>query len=264
MNTSAQVNPTTIRLGGLVDLDGKVSWAPTVPGHVQPINCYLVNKGERAVLVDTGVASHRNQILMQLESQLAERSHLIVCLTRSELECIGNVGAIHRARTINELVRGPVNPFDDFENMEDIQTVTAFPVGTFSDMTIGNPPFLKVLPPRIRVLTTFWFYDSDAKTLYSSDFFGHTSMLPGQSVVVRSLDEDMSDYETARAHLLAKYWWIPKARTRPLRRWLADVFDKHPIETIAPTHGRVLRGTAVVQKHLDLILRILAEEGIDS
>src|SRR3954471_23112050 len=80
-------------LGGLVELDGRISWGPN-DGSLQPINAYLLLSGDAPTLIDTGLAVHRSAFAEQLRGLLPANSHLNVFLTRSEHDCCGNVGLV--------------------------------------------------------------------------------------------------------------------------------------------------------------------------
>ena len=78
---------TVHRLGSIIPMEGQVSWAPAIPGHFQPINCYLIKEDDSGYLIDTGVAAHRAQILKQLDNLLPHSKELTVVFTRAELDC---------------------------------------------------------------------------------------------------------------------------------------------------------------------------------
>jgi flavorubredoxin len=253
----------TYRLGGFVELDGQVSWAPRLPGRYQPINCYLVDKPEGAVLIDTGVVAHQQIIMRQLDETFNPRRPISLVLTRPELECAGNVGAVHNALTLKEILAVAVNPFDAYEDgVEGVVPVRMLPLSVVRSIPIGDPPSLCVVPTIIRILSTFWVFDLETKTLFSSDWFGHTSMSsPNDSVVISSPANDSTTYQSAKAHVLAKYWWLPLATTKPIIGFLERLFDEYDIERIAPTHGCVLESKPVVHNHRDMMLRLLQEVG---
>jgi glyoxylase-like metal-dependent hydrolase (beta-lactamase superfamily II) len=49
---------SVLRLGGLLPVDGRLSWAPSDSRGFQPVNCYLVIAPDRTIMIDTGVAAH--------------------------------------------------------------------------------------------------------------------------------------------------------------------------------------------------------------
>ena len=62
-----------------------------------------------------------------------------------------------------------------------------------------------------------------------------------------------------RDQLLATFDWLSKADATSQHDGLAKFFATHAIETIAPGHGCVLTGTAVVRRHLAMMLSALAD-----
>ena len=74
-------------LGGLVEIDERLSWAGRSASGLTPVNCYLIRAEQGSVLVDTGVGAHAGQVVGQLLSLLPEGSRLSVVLTRTEMDC---------------------------------------------------------------------------------------------------------------------------------------------------------------------------------
>jgi hypothetical protein len=61
-----------------------------------------------------------------------------------------------------------------------------------------------------------------------------------------------------RSFLLnTRYWWLEGGKTTELRRKLAAIFEKYPIETIAPGYGRILRGRALVERQYAMFDEVL-------
>ena len=204
-------------------------------------------------------------MLSQLADVVPETARLRAFLTRPEPECAGNIAAIHEARTIDEIITVAVNPFDAYEDgVEGKVRVRMLPLAVENVIPIGKPATLRVLPTKIRILSTFWLHDTRSRTLFSSDWFGHTVLRSANDpLIIEDLDHDETNYEFARDFVLQKYWWLPMARTAPIKAFLEETFAGNRIETIAPTHGRLLRGEKVIRKHLDFMLRLLTEVGID-
>lgn len=249
-------------LGGLVELDGRISWGPKDAGF-QPINAYLLPGAHPPALVDTGLAVHRTAFAEQLKSLLPSNSHLDVFLTRSEHDCVGNVGLVmaeyDAGRLDNFFTGGGFNPFDGFEDATDrsdsrrnrTQLTRVQPGERSGELEVIDPPF--------RVLGTFWAFHSETKTLFTSDLFGHTSLTkPGMSVVLDGASEDSTTAESIIPHLLSKFFWLDGARTTNIRNGIAGLFDRYDVEVIAPTHGRILQGREVVHRHIGLLDQALS------
>jgi flavorubredoxin len=253
---------TVYRMGSSVELDGGVSWAPVERGRIQPISCYLVlDKGE-ATLIDTGPALFRPIIMKQLATIRPKDVALTAFMTRSELECSGNLAAIHEADPVSRvIIGGGQNPFDGYDEVTRGAGKTVerqvLPNTSNAVAPLGSSRRLLVIPTRFRILTTYWLYDQVDKILFSSDVFGHTSQSPGRPVVLTSVEEDDSNRESIERHLFSKYAWLKDARTAPLRNWLTQLFDQYPIETVAPSHGCVLQGPDLVQRHFSILQDIL-------
>jgi flavorubredoxin len=267
MNLSPSASPVVegrlLRLGGLADLARQVSWAPLSPGEFQPINCYVIFDQENIFMVDTGVPAHRDIIIRQLDDIGVTGKEISLFLTRAEYETIGNLEAIHNVCSISEISVGGIrNPFDGYEEMT--KTINTrekrLHAGENGIANLSMSGSLKIIPTRIKILHTNWLYDEITKTLFSSDIFGHTSIGADVGAIVISRDdEDLSTIETSRNHLIQKYHWLEFAETKLLSEWLEKLFSDLDIENIAPTHGCVLKGKGIVDRHYRFIQSILHE-----
>jgi flavorubredoxin len=255
-------------LGGPIPLDGDVSWAPATATGFQPVQCYLALDDERATLIDTGVRCHEGAILSQLEALLPKDRPLSIFLTRSEFDCTGNFAAIVSAFEVDSLYTGGgQNPFDAFsdttalpDNWRRKVELSRTPVGT--PLPLDESGRWLVLAPAIRTLATYWAYDTRTRTLFTSDVFGHTTLSDRAArPVIDQEDRDTATERDVHDHLLSKFFWLGWARTRRLRADLRDVFEGQPVEIVAPSHGCVLKGRDVVDRHHEMIQRCLAEVG---
>jgi glyoxylase-like metal-dependent hydrolase (beta-lactamase superfamily II) len=272
--TSMLTSPTPIAdglhvLGGLIPLDGRVSWVPADARGWQPSNCYLVQEESGALLVDSGMAVDEELVIDQLTSLLGEGGETAVFFTRGEMDCVSNLGPLAQKFEITGLYTGgATNPFDAFDDVNAMR---------FRDRrrqidrrneqgdAVARSPLVNVAPgrdiaiesPLLRLLPTFWGWDAKTGTLFTSDTFTHATVDdPAGPRIVDAVDE-RETVESVRAHLLAKYEWLARANTSTLRDWLAAKFDELRPEAIAPTRGCVLRGRAVVEHHVRLMLSAL-------
>ena len=58
--------------------------------------------------------------------------------------------------------------------------------------------------------------------------------------------------------LTTRYWWVREADTSGIVAELTAFFDATPIERICPGFGRVLDGRAVVERHVAMVIEVLA------
>jgi flavorubredoxin len=257
----------------MMPLDGRISWVPTSLRGYQPANSYLILDGKNATLIDTGPALYEDEIVGQLKSVLPAGAHLTVFVTRLEPEGLGNIGPIQARIGIDRIITGGIpNMFDSWNeipgfvemwnNRSDWLGDRTFMdrVATGESIPMGGSDRLLVLPAPLRILATFWVYDRETRTLFTTDVFGHTSVKsPDESPVRSSLAEDDTTYESAKAQVLAKFPWVAYANNKPIDEKLTQLFAERPVEIIAPMHGAVLRGEALVNKHLELLHRVLRE-----
>lgn len=253
------------RLGGSVKLNNNVSWVPAHVRGYQPQNCYLVVEGDRATLIDTGIAAHKHIITEQLLQVLPKGMPLTVFLTRSEYDCIGSLAEIQKHVQVERLLAGgSVNPFDAFDAVIELEgtwdnriQLGRNPVGGAS--TLETSDQLETITPALRLLVTFWVYDKVSKTFFSSDLFGHTVTTNEDDAVI--IDAGQADAITrtgVREHMESKFHWLPHSVPDGVpARDLRKLFAEREIENIAPSHGLVLRGKEVVQRHFDHVITLL-------
>jgi flavorubredoxin len=256
-------------MGGVIPCDGRVSWCPVRPGEFQPINCYVLQGGGQNLLIDTGVAAQEDAVLRQLESLVPPGSRISVYLTRAEFECFSNLGAIAERYEVTQLLTGGVlNPFDAFDGIRaqqyhrnrvqfDAGEMKGQPIIRLRQVDIPGRQ-LEVVSAKLRLLPAFWLFDPGSRTLFTSDSFGHcTQSSPSESRFVTDPDADSTDLETVASQLLTKFSWLRRGRTDIIRNDLSQIFERLQPENVAPTHGRVLVGRRVVEKHLALLLEVL-------
>ena len=118
-----------------------------------------------------------------------------------------------------------------------------------------------MLAAPLRILATFWVYDRETRALLTTDVFGHTAVQSAtDSPVLESLADDPSTLESARAHVLAKFPWIPYADMDSVEAKLDQIFAERKVDMIAPMHGCVLKGGPLVFKHVQLLHNILGQK----
>lgn len=262
--------PDVAILGGVYPLDDRVSWVPAGSTGFQPANCYLLGEGVHRLLVDSGLAIHEHEVLSSLKELLGD-AELSIFFTRGEMDCVSNLQAIATTFPLRRLYTGGVtNPFDAFDDIHRLalrsrrQQIDQKGEGGDSmartpEIEISPGRVLEIESPLLRLLPTFWGWDAASGTIFTSDTFTHGVMDSADDpVVIDDLATDNTTPEQVRAHLFAKYEWLARASTRPLRDWVAEKFETLQPEMIAPSRGRVIRGRDVVKRHVDYVLAALA------
>jgi hypothetical protein len=256
--------------GGLIPLDARVSWTPPGLSGFQPSNCYVLTEPGAALLVDSGLAIHENEVLDGIAECVGDGAALSVFFTRGEMDCVSNLEPISQRFDIECLFTGGVvNPFDAFDEINrlrhrgrraqiDIRNEAGDAMPRTPRIAIGSKRVLEIESPLLRLLPTFWGWDAQTGALFTSDVFTHGTLTnPTQSRLIDSVAEDPTTVQVVAGHLLAKYEWLRRATTEPLREWLAARFAALKPEIIAPSRGCVLRGRTVVDRHLALMLEAL-------
>jgi flavorubredoxin len=249
-------------LGGLVPLDGRISWfAPSATGYA-PNWAYLLLDRNEALLIDSGLPAHRDAIVAQLGSLLSPESSLSILHTRiAEYDSVGNTAAICDAFPVERLLAHfPAGLLMDYESSSGTVPSAEEVVPSAGDpvMVSGNGGrAVMLLGAPLRLLLTFWAYDGETKTLFTSDSFGHVPLRDRSDPPVVTEADDATEPSDVRSHLYAKFDWLLAAERTALADELAAIFESHDIDAIAPMHGRVLKGRQVVERHHDLVQQAL-------
>jgi flavorubredoxin len=251
-------------IGGCVALDGRVSWVPAGARGFQPVNAYVLIEGADVLLVDTSIALHEAAVIEQLEQLVAPTSKVSVFLTRAAYECVGNLEPITRRFPVTAAYTGgSTNPFDAFDVAHTVgaggaagRPVERRPV--MDRVEIGPHRHLEILTPAVKMLPTFWAYDSETATLFTSDTFAYGAFPTPEYAPVVDEDNDRGDLDSVRDYMSARFWWLRHLASDQLREDLDSLFAAYPVERIAPTYGGILTGAGVVRRHLDLMRRVIS------
>src|SRR5919201_4117488 len=202
-------------VGGKIPLDGRASWAPAGATGYQPCQAYLL-RGDEDVLVDPGIAAVCGQVMSGLSQLLEDGAPLRVFLTRAQLDCVGNIGEVaSRYELVDIFTGGLFNPFDQFDAAaaNDREKRAANITVTRS----GEDPPLEIVATSLRLLATFWGYDAETRTVFTSDSFTHVTVdEPTATPVTDSTVADRSTRDDLEGHLFSTFWWLPLADRRAI------------------------------------------------
>lgn len=269
---AAELIPGTLyALGGLLPLDGRLSWVADGVEGVAPLASYLLVEDGRALLIDTGAPVFEAQLLAQLDALVPRPPQLSVLLSRVvEFDSFGNAAAVLRHLPVDTTYsQFPPDEWLYYRHVHGTDEPPAptrwVPLKAGVQAAIGGEGDpgrrLETLHAPLRLLVTAWMYDPATRCLFTSDAFGHAVMPDAGGPRTVTAETDTTTLDEVRDHLVAKFDWLETAELEPLREQLAEVFGEREIDMVAPSYGRVLVGRDVVQRHYELVQEALAGLG---
>jgi hypothetical protein len=237
--------------GGNVPLDDPPSWAPSSATGYQPSNSFLLRR-DVDILIDTGVSYVREQMIAGLERVLPPGAPISVFLTRALLDCVGGLASVVDIYTVQEIFTGGApNPFDQFD---------ATPAAAMGVHRSPDDPPLEIFAPALRILPSYWGYDPETRTTFTSDSFTHATLDdPSELPVIADGGVDTVTETAVREHLEAAFWWLPLAEGKALiADQIREFFVTHPTRIIAPSRGCVLMGDETVRRHVAMLVDAIA------
>ncbi|HWM35150.1 MAG TPA: hypothetical protein VNR36_13060 [Pseudolysinimonas sp.] len=253
------------RVASPLPLDGSISFAAVDPERVEWVNCYVLTSPGRALLIDSGVRIHAHGVVDAVRGIVGD-SVLEVTITRTEPDTLGNIFHVIAELGVETVTifGNHVHPLD-FSNAID----GGPEVVEKGDLMVSRRPFadrfelngfeLESIPAPMRVLATAWLYSAELKTLFTSDAFGFVKPL--------SLDDDPVDREPLdlqdevavalfHANVRAKFGWLAQTRSDQMLDAAGAVFAERDVDLVAPTHGKMLAGSPVIDSHLAGLRRL--------
>jgi hypothetical protein len=273
-------NITTIADGQLyalqnvLDLDGRLSAYPANARGYSVSNCYLLTQGRHALLLDSGLSAHESSIVAMIRSLTKADTLLSIFPLRiNEYMSVCNVEAIAQSFNVEQCYSG--NPdaalWVDFgrrsDGNDDISpspplrpySLKTTLVSRSETINVSTGRGIEVFQAPLRLINTRWMFDQETRTLFTSDSFTHEWSNSSDGPWAMSDEDCTTTPDHIRSFLLnTRYWWLEGGKTTELRRKLGAIFEKYPIETIAPGYGRVLRGRALVERQYKMFDDVLA------
>jgi hypothetical protein len=243
-------------------LDGRVSSYPASARGWSVANSYLLTQSDAALLIDTGFGKDEPAIRAQIESLIAPGLPLsLFPLRLNEFMSINNVESFAGHFNVEQCYTSNIDAalWFDFgakangrSILESMKVVAVTRADTIELGSNGRP--IDVMQAPIRLIATRWLYDRTTRTLFSSDLFTHVWRERADGPWIVTEEDDATTPRELRSFMLnTRYWWLEGAPTDSIRRGIANVFDKHDVETIAPGYGCVLRGRKVVARHYRML-----------
>lgn len=256
-------------LGDSEEIDARVSWrAPATHGLCEPFNVYLLRGADGAVLVEAGIAKHRDRIAAQLSALLRPGESIPrIAVTRNEPDTISNLPNLATACGVTTAYTpGVINPFDFFDDASAHLHMKSFGVDQHpalpgARIALGPDRWLEPVQTPLRLLSTIWYYDTGTRTLFTSDIFSSGTHDPGGEPVLRGVPDRDTLYERMRAHILAKYDWLTFSNLTDIIEGLKTLFATYEADTLAPSRGCPILGAPVVKQHQSVLLDVLRDLG---
>jgi flavorubredoxin len=259
-NAAVEVVPGKLYgLGGIIELDERVSWVPPGTRGYEPLLSYLLLEGDQALLVDTGTGCHRDVILAQLRDLLPADAELTIALTRAEFDNALNLQEIVKAYP-GTRVMGQSRVFTSFLATDPAYQVDARvdqPAVPGEPIELSPTRQLRVFYAPVRVNATVWFHDVQTGVLFSSDSFGHVHLAQADESVIVDAARDRTTEADVRRHLLTKFDWLAEADISETLAALEALFQEIEVAAIAPNRGCILMGPELVKRHLELLAGVL-------
>lgn len=253
-------------LQSIVALDGRVAAFPQSATGYAPINCYLLKQGDHAMMLDTGFTAHRDSILGAMEQVLGRNATVTLFpLRMNEFMSLCNAMAIADRFHVDGClsVLRDAAFWVDLESLDTTDVLSAntrlktILIAGNETLQLGrdNPRPIQLYQSPVRLIATRWVHDPETKTLFTSDMFSglHGAALDEDWIVDDPADDGSTVEDVTRFLLGTRYWWLEGATTDELRRGLAKVFDTCDVTTLAPGYGKIIRGRALVERHVAML-----------
>jgi hypothetical protein len=271
---AVELGPGLFALCNPYALDGRVSSHPRSERGWAPMNVFLMLEDDGALLLDAGLSVHEDALLDQIGACLPAGVPLSICPIRmGEFSGVCNVRPIAERFRVDVLYGMQERPMSWMDFRPEFRPSITDPGGGGSlrgvpeafarpgqrlPVGLGGRELL-VLPAPLRLLPVTWMYDPATRTLMTADAFTWVSQ-DGESGpwVVEGAEAEGTERQCEEHLLTNRFWWLPGARTDPIRSEIAQIFDSHDVEILAPGFGCVLKGRDVVQRHYAALDRLLA------
>lgn len=247
------------------ELDGRVSSHPLDERGFSTMNCYLFLEDDHAVLYSTGYSVHEQALMTQLGTVIGDRT-LTLVIPRVEFPSMCNARVLADNYTVDAVYQrlpphaGEVMNFRPGASRDGgrLRQARSGPIPGQLGVGSGSRRPLVLFKPGLRILNEAWAYDPETRTLLTTDQFSWVSKATAAGPWVVTEDTGGTTADDVEHFLLRnRYWWLAGADTEPLRRDLAEIFDRYDIDAIGPDHGCVILGGAVA-RHYQMLDDVLA------
>lgn len=254
-------------------LDGTLSAYPVASRGFTCLNTFLLAEPGHALLLDPGYSVHEQLLTDAVAALLEPGSRLTLWALRiGEFASICNIRPFTERFDVDALYGSQGNPpvWVDFRP-EYVPYGSEVGLGALADVDprvasqgmvveVGDRGrAVRTLDAPLRLLPTNWLYDEATKTLFTADAFAYAGRASAAGPWAVTGDDDPTTAEQIWDCLVhSRFWWLPGARTQPIRAAIARVFEEHDVDRIAPSSGCIIEGPETVRRHVGLLDDVLA------
>jgi flavorubredoxin len=215
----------------------------------EAINVYALLNDDRPILIDCGSQLHRQPIMADLDQVLAGRVPEYIFLTHSELPHAGNISAVvQKWPQIKVMVSNVMLPYIEVLPVLPLEQMIQVVPGTRLEFPGRTLEFVDALlkdQPGSQ-----WIYDYRTRALFTGDGFGYyhsAEMAHKFSDEIPGGIQEAQFREYHRTAFRFLRWVQPHRFNADLER----LFQRRPVEIIAPIHGCAIRGD--IERHLERV-----------
>ena len=278
IDTVVLVPDSLCLLGASVPLDDRVSWYDDRAGGYVPFNTYLLEDGDRQLLVEAGVPAVFDAVARQTESAFRGRQGAArIAVTRNEPDCVASLPlmvrrfgleAVHSPGLMNTLQffiddAADLNERTFAHHATELQMlsfgVRCEPALPGHDIVIGPSRRLSVIAAPLRVLPTVWYHDPFSRTLFCSDTFADETAATPHLRMLTEVDAPNALRKRFRRSFALKFDWLFRSDLTSVITDLERIFADHDIERLAPSRGLIVSGYPAVRAKQEALLATLRE-----
>lgn len=211
------------------DIVSLVSYIP-VPGYgVLPVNAFVI-KAREPVLVDTGMASVRDDFMRELKAVIEPKDLRWIWITHADMDHLGNLQAVLAEAPNARVVTSYVGMAKMGLHGLPLDRVFLLNAGQLLD--VGDRQLLAVKPATFDAPETTGLYDDKSSTFFSADSFGALLDKPFDSTAEINFD-DLREGSHLWASLDAP--WLAMIEQRKFSEILSAI-EKLNMNTILSSH----------------------------
>jgi len=237
--------------GDTLSADGSVSFIRHLHGGHVPVQGYFFRGGGRSLMMDGGLAVHRERIISSLAALLEQGEAPSYLASRWEPDAIVNLPDLVKRFGVRKVLSiGELSPLDFFTELEQAtargQLALAGPGISRQSLRPGDiievgDLRLEVLRTSLRLLLTNWFYEHRTGSLFTADSWSLVTTARGD-LRVRATDRSQLSQSKIERSLTSKFDWLIGANPVELVADLENLVTTRRINRICPTVGGVIEG----------------------